>query len=98
MCDALVPLSARVILVPISSERSADPAEVQSYCSAKWPATHIVRCENLAEALASTRKDPFGVIAGSLHLVGEALELLHAAPTQRSERSLNEWDAANARR
>jgi dihydrofolate synthase/folylpolyglutamate synthase len=98
MCDVLAPLAWRLLLVPISSERSADPAEVQSYCSEKWPQTEIVKCENLAEAITNTQTDRFVVIAGSLHLIGEALELLHATATQRSERSLNEWDAANARR
>jgi dihydrofolate synthase/folylpolyglutamate synthase len=98
MCAVLVPLAARLLLVPVSSERTADPAEVESYCSERWPKTPIVQCENLAEALKIAQHDTLVVIAGSLHLVGEALELLNAAPVQKSERSLNEWDAANARR
>ena len=98
MCDALVPLAARLLLVPVSSERSADPREVQDYCAEKWRETEITRCENLSEAITEAQKDSFAVIAGSLHLVGEALELLQALSRERSERSLNEWDAANARR
>src|SRR5688572_6062426 len=98
MCNALVPLAARLLLVPVSSERSADPREVQDYCGEKWRTTEIIRCENLSEAITVAQKDSFVVIAGSLHLVGEALELLQALSRQRSERLLNEWDAANARR
>ena len=98
MCDVLVPLASRLLLVPVSSERSAEPLEVHRYCTERWPATRILRCNTLSEAIESTQNDDFAVIAGSLHLVGEALELLHATPMEHSERSLNEWDAANARR
>jgi dihydrofolate synthase/folylpolyglutamate synthase len=98
MCDVLVPLARRLMLVPVTSERSADPVEVQYYCREKWAAADILICENLTEAIKRTKEDGFVVITGSLHLVGEALELLQATTKQRSERSLNEWDAAHARR
>jgi dihydrofolate synthase / folylpolyglutamate synthase len=96
MCESLVPLSKRVLLVPVANERSADPAEVQSFCKEKWPEIEAERCENLSTALRSCASESFVVIAGSLHLIGEAMELLHVLPSRLSERSLNEWDAANS--
>jgi hypothetical protein len=37
---------------------------------------------------------PFVVIAGSLYLVGEAMELLHLARASESdEKGLNEWQS-----
>ena len=44
------------------------------------------------EALAQARGDSLVVIAGSLYLIGEAMELLHLAPVRASdEKGLNEW-------
>jgi dihydrofolate synthase/folylpolyglutamate synthase len=96
MCDVLVPLAARVLLVPLSTERTADPDEVQAYCSSKFAESQILKCESLAAALQISASDDFIVIAGSLHLIGEAMEKLKVSTSSHSERALNEWDASNA--
>ena len=52
----------------------------------------MVVCAYLAAALKLAERDRLVVIAGSLYLVGEALELLGLSPTPaHEERSLNEW-------
>jgi len=51
-----------------------------------------MECASLNEALAVTGADQFVAIAGSLYLIGEAMELLHLSAAKESEeRSLNEW-------
>lgn len=94
MCDILVPLAARVLLVPLTVERTADPNEVQEYCRAKFAEREIQKCDSLDRALQLSAVNRFVVIAGSLHLIGEAMERLNLSTTSRSERSLNEWDAS----
>jgi dihydrofolate synthase/folylpolyglutamate synthase len=95
MCDTLVTHAARLFLVPVSSERTVDPGEAQRYCAEKWPSLEICAFANLAEAIAASESDGVVVIAGSLHLIGEAMEVLHVSTAARSERGLNEWNAAN---
>lgn len=47
---------------------------------------------SLAAALADTAQDSFVAIAGSLYLIGEAMELLQLSPVKvNNERGLNEW-------
>ena len=44
------------------------------------------------QALADSSQDGFVTIAGSLYLIGEAMELLGlSAANSQSERGLNEW-------
>jgi dihydrofolate synthase / folylpolyglutamate synthase len=97
MCRILAPLAARILVVPVHSERTADPQTLEAACHALNPAARVVVCHALDEALRHARQDPFLVIAGSLYLVGEALELLHLiAPMPKNERGLNEWTATAA--
>jgi dihydrofolate synthase/folylpolyglutamate synthase len=96
MCDSLVPLTRRLLLVPVSNERTAEAQVVQQYCQSRRPELEIKQCANLSEAIQCSAHDPFVVITGSLHLVGEAMELLHISPSARSERALNEWNASKA--
>jgi dihydrofolate synthase / folylpolyglutamate synthase len=92
MCAALSPLARRILLVPVKSDRSAAPAELLPLCASAHPAAKVQALGSLAEALARSRSDPFILVAGSLYLVGEALELLHASPVHGpGERALNEW-------
>jgi dihydrofolate synthase / folylpolyglutamate synthase len=95
ICEVLVPLARRVLLVPLPSPRTADVSEVRDYCAAKWPQVPADTSESVGAAIANSNDEPFRVIAGSLHLVGEAMEALRISPTTRSERALNEWNAAN---
>jgi dihydrofolate synthase/folylpolyglutamate synthase len=92
MCQTLAPLAARLFLVPVPSERSATPQELAAACRRAHPQAQVTACASLREALEEVRRDPFVVIAGSLYLVGEALELLDLSPAHmRGERALNEW-------
>lgn len=90
MAGELVPLAGRVLLVPVASVRSAEPADLLPVCAPLNPGTAVTLCGSLAEALDSTGNDPFRIITGSLYLVGEALELLKAGGDLAGERSLNE--------
>ena len=90
-----VPRATRVFLVPLSSERSADPAEVQRYCAEKWPEVQTRGFARFADAMAASENEALVVVAGSLHLIGEAMEALKLSTSIRSERGLNEWNAAN---
>jgi dihydrofolate synthase / folylpolyglutamate synthase len=92
MCRTLAPLAGRLVLVPIHTERTEDPVRLVDACRAANPHAPIEILPSLADAQAATAGEPLVVIAGSLYLVGEALELLHlsAAPPD-DEKRLNEW-------
>ncbi len=94
ICDTLSPLAVRLLLVPVQSERTANAGELAAACSAANPAAKVAVCESLSEALESSADDNFVVIAGSLYLVGEALERLGLSPADDGERTLNEWHGA----
>ncbi len=91
ICETLAPLAARIHTVPVSSERSANPAELAEACRKMNPAAEIVASNSLADALDKLAGDGFVIITGSLYLVGEALELLGLSPAGNAERGLNEW-------
>ncbi len=94
MCHSLAPLAGRVILTPVHSERSEDPAKLAAACRQANAHASIEQSASLTEALARAAGDSPVVIAGSLYLIGEAMELLHLAPTPPSdEKGLNEWTA-----
>ncbi len=98
MCEILAPLASRVLLVPVSSERTTQPERLAEICRAANPAAEVAGCASLPDALARAAQDGFVVIAGSLYLVGEALELLDPAfALTGGERGLNEWHAAKTR-
>ena len=90
ICQILAPLATRVLLSPIGSDRTADPHLLAGYCREANPSAEIVICENLAEALARTSNDRFVVVTGSLHFIGEAMEILRLAPASH-ERGLNDY-------
>jgi len=96
MCARLAALAARVLTVPVGSSRSAAAEDLAAVCREQLPHdTHVGA--TLSEALANTGKDDLVVVAGSLYLVGEALELLGLSPADSaSERALNEWGGATA--
>jgi dihydrofolate synthase/folylpolyglutamate synthase len=92
MCHSLAPLAGRLVLTPVHSDRTEDPAKLAAACREVNPHAPIEVCASLADALQTTARDPFVVIAGSLYLVGEAMELLHLADTTPGdEKRLNEW-------
>jgi len=91
VCAALAPLAARILLVPVPSERTARPNGCACLRSGQSGAQTIA-CPSLADALKQTSNDPFVIITGSLYLVGEAMEWLELSPVPTAgERGLNEW-------
>ena len=92
MCEILAPLAGRILLAPVHSERTAEPHGLAEACRRVNPQVRVFEYSSLQAALADTAQDRFVVIAGSLYLIGEAMELLHLSATPASdERGLNEW-------
>ena len=92
MCRLLAPRGGRILLVPVHSQRTAMTAELATACRAANPDAAVLECAGLGAALAAVEADPFVVVAGSLYLVGEAMELLHLSAARAvGERALNEW-------
>ena len=92
MCDMLAPLASRIMLVPVDSARTATPEELAVVCRAANPQAEIHCIKTLSVALESAAEDAFGVIAGSLYLIGAALALLYPEFSgSGDERGLNEW-------
>jgi len=95
ICHILAPLASRILLVPVPSERTANPAELFSACQRANPAISVHPRASLAAALSETASDPFVLMTGSLYLVGEAMDLLGLSPPKAyDERGLNEWSAS----
>lgn len=94
MCQTLAPLASRILLVPVHSERTAEPHGLAEVCRQANPLAPVIEYDSLAAALSDTARDSFVTIAGSLYLIGEAMELLHlSAASPGHERGLNEWSA-----
>ncbi len=92
MCRILAPLAAKIFLVPVKSERTAAPSGLAEICRQENSRASVASCASLSVALGKTANEPFVVIAGSLYLIGEAMELLQLGPApERDEKSLNEW-------
>ena len=94
---ALAPLASRIVLAPVSSERTLDPADMQIACAAASPSTRVKVCPSVAEALRQVAQEPLVLIAGSLYLIGEVMERLGFSPAPPAdERGLNEWSGRPA--
>jgi dihydrofolate synthase/folylpolyglutamate synthase len=92
MCQILAPLAGRILLAPVHSERTAEPRALAEACRRAHPQVPVSEFPSLAAALADTARDGFVTVAGSLYLIGEAMELLHLSPAKAGqERDLNEW-------
>ncbi len=92
MCKLLAPLAGRILIAPVHSDRAATGAELAAACAAAKPGVSVRECPSLAEALAATAPDETVVIAGSLYLAGEAMEILGISNGGRKqERGLNEY-------
>jgi dihydrofolate synthase/folylpolyglutamate synthase len=92
ICATLLPCAARTLLVPVRSHRTANLRTLQAACGTGVPASALHPCASLEEALRLAADDSFVVIAGSLYLVGEALEALRLLPPHATdEYTLNEW-------
>jgi folylpolyglutamate synthase/dihydropteroate synthase len=90
ICQILAPLAGKILLAPIGSHRTADPVLLAGYCRAANPLAPAVPCENLAAAFARAAGEKFIVVTGSIHFIGEAMELLGLVPPS-TERALNDY-------
>ncbi len=92
MCEILAPMASRILLVPVHSERTAEPHGLAEVCHRANPGVQVTECASLTAALTGAESDGFVAIAGSLYLIGEAMELLQVASARPAgERGLNEW-------
>ena len=88
----LAPLASRIVLAPVSSERTLDPSVMLAACAEVCPAIPATVCSTVGEALQILASAPLVLVAGSLYLIGEAMEHLGLSSAPRSgERVLNEW-------
>jgi dihydrofolate synthase / folylpolyglutamate synthase len=97
ICRVLAPLAAKVLTVPVASQRTATPEELADGFEKVAPHLWVQPKPSLAEAIFTSKDEPFIVITGSLYLVGEALEQLGVLPADGGERGLNEWIAPKNR-
>jgi len=93
ICNALAPLSSRILLPPVASERTCATRQLADGCRRANPTAEITEYPSLEAALSAALSDPFVLITGSLYLVGEAMELLQITSPPTNERNLNEWGA-----
>lgn len=96
MCRALAPLAGRIAAVRVASNRSLPPEALAEFCRRANPAARVTAHDSLADALVALSAEPRVVIAGSLYLIGEALERLGLSAAA-GERDLNEWQPAAGR-
>ena len=98
MLAQLAPLARRIITTRVGSVRSADPVELSATAHELNPRAEILATTSLKEAIAAAGSEKLTIITGSLHFIGEAMELLGAsAAASVPERGLNEWDASGPR-
>lgn len=92
MCHSLAPLAGRILLTRVHSDRTEEPSNLIAACYEANPNVSVEIFASLTEAFGDAQNDSFLVIAGSLYLVGEAMELLHIAEAQSGdEKQLNDW-------
>lgn len=92
MCRELAPLARRIAAVRVGSSRSLEPAVLAGFCRRANPSVAVTAHESLAEALTTLDEEPRVLVAGSLYLIGAAMELLGLGAAA-GERGLNEWQA-----
>jgi dihydrofolate synthase/folylpolyglutamate synthase len=92
ICEIFAPFAGKFFLVPVGSERTASPDELERAVRNVNPAVEITKWKSVKEALEAASRDSLIVITGSLYLIGEALEILQPARENQSiERGLNEY-------
>lgn len=92
MCRTLAPLARRIAAVRVNSSRSAEPTLLADYCRQANPEALVTSHEAVDDALIALGDEPRVLIAGSLYLIGEAMERL-GLEAKAGERGLNEWQA-----
>ena len=88
----LAPLAGRIVLVPVSSNRTLNPGTLQAACQTICPAVPALIQPTVRAALDNLADAPLVLVAGSLYLLGEVMEQLGLpAAHSMEERRLNEW-------
>lgn len=90
MCQALASLARRIAVVRVNSNRSAEPTLLADYCRQANPEALVTSHESVDDALTALGDERRVLIAGSLYLIGEAMERL-GLEAKAGERGLNEW-------
>lgn len=93
MCDELAPLAGRIAAVRVASNRSLPAEALAEFCRRANSTASVTAHDSVAGALDALSAEPRVVIAGSLYLIGEALERLGLGAAA-GERGLNEWQPA----
>lgn len=96
MCEQLAPVADHILCVPIKSDRATDPQKLAETCRRTNKTIPVKVAGSIKAALDELCAEPFVVVAGSLYLVGEALEALGSGPrTGADERQLNEFSSSS---
>lgn len=74
MATQLLPVAERALLVPVPGARAAAPETLLPICGRIAPTVPAAACPSLEAALSESAGAPFRLVAGSLYLVGQALE------------------------
>jgi len=90
ICQILAPLAGKILLAPVGSARAAESGLLAACCQAANPRAAVAPCENLAAAFDQAAGEKFIIVTGSIHFIGEAMELLGLVPPS-SERALNDY-------
>ncbi|HME87915.1 MAG TPA: folylpolyglutamate synthase/dihydrofolate synthase family protein [Chthoniobacterales bacterium] len=86
ICDALLPISASVLLPKIRTERATAPEELATVISRSAPPLHHSITPSVHKALALARAKPNPILlTGSLHFAGEVLAHLRGEPAAFEE-------------
>jgi dihydrofolate synthase / folylpolyglutamate synthase len=86
ICRGFAPITQRVLLPQIRTERALAPEKLAQIWSANTPSVPYSIASSFAAALDEARKSPAPIlITGSLHFVGEALATLQGVPTAFEE-------------
>lgn len=92
MAQRLAPLACRILCVPVRSERAAPPIDLARACREANPKAVVEVHVSLESAFRASRADLFVLVAGSLYLVGEGMELLRLVPgPDGMETGLNDY-------
>jgi dihydrofolate synthase/folylpolyglutamate synthase len=91
ICALLAPLATRILLVPVSSDRTSAPEALAAVCRTANPGAEIQVHSSFSAAFAARPTRGLVVITGSLYLIGEAMEVLGIVANSPQERGLNEW-------
>jgi len=98
MCEVLAPVAARIICVPVRNAQATDPQKLAEACRLANRTADVTVTDSLSLALGRTKEEALTVVAGSIYLVGEALNLLSpGGGTGSDEQRLNEWGSVGRR-